>query len=678
MALRMPAILTKEQRAALAASKKVKSSGGLRKSSPNGERKRKSKPSFGTDPAILESPIPDPAKVLAEIGHVNFDTDEAMRLMEHDEWIGLDIETSGLSPFTDAVAVISMYGETSRVPTVLHLRGYIPERLRAWMANPKRNFICHNAAGFDAIFLARNGIPIDMPGYYCSLVGEGVNLKTQRNDVRVSLAAAVNRRLGKKLDKSTGMATSPWMAERLTDGQIAYCANDIRFLPSLRQTQLKGVAGDSRARAMDIEQALLPTVGKMVLNGLPIDQEAWRRYRGEQQTRYMEAQNQLRQEFGDINLNSHQQALKAFQGLGAPITNTQKVTMTALQEFSDDELRESIIVEARKLINEGRITESQGSTNIREAQQNYLIGEMAKHFLILRGSGKRLSMYSDEWWRKYVFNGRVHARFWQVGTETGRFSSSDPNLQQQSNDGRYIYKAEDEHVYISADYSQIEVRLMAAWAQDPALLATLEEGDIHSAIAAQIFVCDPSEVTVRMRKLAKAAVFCLLYGGSAKTLHTYARLSGSKLSIEEANDIVRRFFMTFLGLAARKKWAQTMASVNPTFTIQLPHGLQRVLVENSLSPTIILNTTIQGQAASGFKYALLEAGRSGIENYIGAVVHDETVAHAPIKDAREIAATLSRNMLDGMKQVTSVTVKVETKVGRYWGDDSISRDYPAA
>jgi DNA polymerase-1 len=673
MALRMPAVLTKEQRDALAASKKVKSFGGYRESnSPNGEKKRraKGKPSFGTDIAILESPAHDPAKVLAEIGHINFDTDEAMRLMEHDEWIGLDIETSGLSPFNDAVAVISMYGDRSKVPTVLHLRGYLPERLRAWMSDPKRNFICHNAVGFDAIFLAQNGIPIDVPGYYCSLVGEGVNLKTQRNDIRVSLAAAVKRRLGQTLDKSTGLATSPWMAERLTDGQIAYCANDIRFLPRLRDKQLEEVARDSRAKAMEIEQAILPTVGKMVLNGLPINQEAWRRYRGEQQTRFMEAQTSLRQQFGDINFNSHPKALKVFQDLGAPITDTKKATMTALQEFADDELQQSIIVEARKLINDGRITESQGATNIREAQQNYLIGEMAKHFLILRGSGKRLSMYSDDWWRKYVFNGRVHARFWQVGTETGRFSSSDPNLQQQSNDARYIYQAEEGYAYISADYSQIEVRLMAAWAQDAALLGALEEGDIHSAVAAQIFVCDPSEVTVRMRKLAKAAVFCLLFGGSAKTLHAYARLSGSKLSIEEANDIVKRFFLTFLGVAAKKKWAQTMASVNRAFTIELPHGLQRVLVENSLSPNIILNTTVQGSAASGLKYALLETGLSGVEDYMGAVCHDEIIAHAPLKDAREIAGQLEKDMLEGMRKVTAVTVKVETKVGRFWGDDS--------
>lgn len=669
MPLRMPAKLTDEQREALKASKKVSSFGGYR-SSPNGEKARKKRPTFTTSVAATESPVPDPAKVLAEIGHINFDPDEAMRLMEHDEWIGLDIETSGLSPFRDAIAVISMYGDKSRVPSVLHIRGFIPERLRAWLADPKRNFICHNAAGFDAIFLAQAGIPIDSPGYFCTLVGEGVNLKTQRNDVRVSLAAAVNRRLGKKLDKSTGMATSPWMAEKLSDGQIAYCADDIRFLPQLRNKQLEAVAGDSRAKAMQIEQAIIPTVGKMVLNGLPIDAEAWRKYRGEQQTKYMEAQTALRGRFGDINLNSHAQALRAFQGLGAPITDTKKATMTALQEFADDELRESIIREARTLIERGLITEDMAASNVREAEQNYLIGEMAKHFLTLRGSGKRLSMYSPEWWEKYVYNGRVHARFWQLGTETGRFSASDPNLQQQSNDARFMYRAEPDHAYISADYSQIEVRLMAAWAQDRALLAALEEGDIHTAVAAQIFVCNPSEVTVRMRKLAKAAVFCLLFGGSAKTLHAYARLSGSKLSIEEANDIVRRFFMTFLGVAAKKKWAQTMANVNRAFTIELPHGIQRVLVENSLSPNIILNTTVQGSAASGLKYALLNIGQSGVEDYVGAVVHDEVVASAPIKDARDIARQLEKDMIDGMRRVTQVTVKVETKVGRYWGDDS--------
>lgn len=667
MGLRMPVRLTDEQRAALQKKPaRIKPAPKPRKAKPAG--------GFSTDVSLLEDPIADPATVLKKIGHINFDPDEAMRLMDKDEWIGLDIETSGLSPFSDAVAVISMYGDTSRVPSVLHIRGYLPERLRAWMADPKRNFICHNAAGFDAIFLSQVGIPIDSPGYYCTMIGEGVNLKTQRNDVRVSLAAAVKRRLGRTLDKSKGLATSPWMAEKLTDGQIAYCADDIRFLPSLRDKQLAETAGDSRATAMELEQAIIPTVGKMVINGLPISEPAWRKYRAEQATKFQEAQTALRQNFGDINLNSHAQALKAFQAIGAPITDTKKATITALSEFADDELRDSIIREARTLIERGLITESQEQTNIREAQANYLIGEMAKHFLILRGSGKRLSMYSPEWWQRYVFNGRVHARFWQVGTETGRFSSTDPNLQQQSNDARFMYVAEDGHVYISVDYSQIEVRIMAAWAKDEALLKALEAGDIHTAVAAQIFVCDPSEVTVRMRKLAKAAVFCLLFGGSAKTLHQYARMSGSHLEIHEAYDIVKRFFLTFVGVAKRKQWAQQMASVNRTFSITLPHGLQRVLVDRSLSPNIILNTNVQGAAASGLKYALYEAGRSGTENYLGAVVHDELVAHAPIGEARDVARQIEQDMLTGMRKVTQAPVKVETKIGRYWGDNSYEND----
>src|SRR4051812_27135807 len=99
MALKMPVRLTDEQREAFKAAKNVSSFGGYRerkpRSSPNGKSPKA--PRYQTAASAVEHPIHDPATVLAKIGHINFDMDEAMRLMDNDEWIGLDIETSGLS-----------------------------------------------------------------------------------------------------------------------------------------------------------------------------------------------------------------------------------------------------------------------------------------------------------------------------------------------------------------------------------------------------------------------------------------------------------------------------------------------------------------------------------------------------------------------------------------------------
>ena len=458
------------------------------------------------------------------------------------------------------------------------------------------------------------------------------------------------------------------MAEKLTPGQIAYCAGDIRYLPALRLKQLQEIAGgDPRAKAMELEQALLPTVAKMVLNGLPVDEDAWRQYRGEQATKYGEAQNMLRQHFGDINYNSHAQALKAFQSMGAPITDTKKETITILAESADVEVRDARIVEVESLRAQGKFTSEEADKETEKARREFTIGEMAKAFLTLRGSSKRLSMYSPEWWAANVFEGKVHARFWQMGTETGRLSSSDPNLQNQANDARFIYKAPPGYVYVSSDYSQIEVRLMAAWANDPALLAVLESGDVHANVAAQVFQIAVESVQPRQRKLAKAMVFCLLYGGGYNALYRYARMSGSHITIEEAKALVTRFFRTFQGLAARKNWAQTVAANNRAFTITMPHGLQRVLVDKSMAATIILNTTIQGAAASGMKYAMLYCGERGLEDYIGATVHDELVACVPEKMAKVFAKELELCMIDGMARVTDTPVKVETKISKSWG-----------
>jgi DNA polymerase I-like protein with 3'-5' exonuclease and polymerase domains len=253
------------------------------------------------------------------------------------------------------------------------------------------------------------------------------------------------------------------------------------------------------------------------------------------------------------------------------------------------------------------------------------------------------------------------------GADTTRFTCSDPNLQQIPKDsrGKLIGGIEGFEI-VSADYSQIEVRIAAHYANDQILIAALEGEDIHRAVAANVYGVSEEEVTKEQRRSAKAMTFLLLFGGGPARYYDYVRMQGSLLTYDDSVKAVNKFFTVFEGLRMMKDKAQRLAATpGPTF-IKLPNSARRMLVGASKRMTVILNTMVQGSASVGIKHGMLVAEDRGLGQFLGGQVHDELVAAVPTKMHKEYGEELKEAMIVGMHKVLPLTVKVEVSHGNVW------------
>jgi len=562
------------------------------------------------------------------VGHnVVLDEAEALRRLENDAVIGLDIETSGLSPYLDQIATIQLYGDTTGTLALFHPRGHLSDNLRQFLSTHTAKWLVHNGVSFDIPFLLANGVDCDHREWYDTLVGETVVVGSGRRDVSVSLRATVKRRLDIELNKE--LSVSDWMAPRLTPEQVAYATSDVVHLPALWRSQIDRGAASSQLPALDFEMALVPVFARMTFNGLPISLEKLSAFLKAQSAILDAMAPAFEKEFGDINPNSWQQVAKVFKARGIAIPNTRKETMIDLAMHGGE------------------------------------AGRLAELLLQYRKPAQRLKMYRPEWVAKHVVAGRAHPRFWQCSTDTTRVASSDPNLQQVPRDMREPWGWEPGMKVVSADYSQIEVRIAAYLAKDGRLMTVLENDDAHAGVASEVLGIPIEEVTREQRKAAKAQTFTLLFGGGPDTLYQYARLQGSAMTEDEARGMVQRFFQTFDGLREMREWAEAQAQ-RSFVKLRLPAGHSRVLRGSQVRSTVILNTLVQGRAATGIKYAMLECARRGLDKYLGVQVHDELVATVPNDEAADYARELEDAMKVGMARVLPTTVKVGVQIADSW------------
>jgi DNA polymerase-1 len=273
--------------------------------------------------------------------------------------------------------------------------------------------------------------------------------------------------------------------------------------------------------------------------------------------------------------------------------------------------------------------------------------------------------------------GRIHTNFHQTGTATGRLSSSDPNLQNipiRKDEGREIRKAfsapSPNRLIVSADYSQIELRLLAHIADDVGLKSAFASGlDIHTATACRIFGVTPDKVTPDLRSNAKAINFGIIYGMGPQRL---ARETG--VSMAEAKSFIEKYFEGFPNI--RKYIEQAKAKTRETGYSWTMTGRRRPIPEIHSKERLVMvngenmavNSPIQGSAADLIKLAMIEIQRrlddSGMDAVMLMQVHDELVFECD-KSAKDNLIALVR---DAMEQAMKLPVplKVEVGAGSNW------------
>jgi DNA polymerase-1 len=559
------------------------------------------------------------------------DVRELCNALENEDTIGIDTETTGLSPWRNKLALMQFYGKNTNALGVIQTRnGVVPEDIKKLFIKDRR-FIAHNAVSFDLMFMNQADIPWRNSDWYDTFVGETVVVSTGRHDVSKSLAATARRRLGKTINKD--IEHGHWADDRLSDRQLEYAAQDVISLPAMMESQLERAIETKQERALDMETELMPIVADMIIHGLPVQRDKMEEFVRQQYDIMDQYEFDLYDKLGQINLNSHTQIKKAVkERYGLTWTST---AADALLDKAYDEAGIS--------------------------------ADLAQLILDFREPAQRIKMYSEEWMDTYIDDGWVHPRYWQCSANTGRFTCSNPNLQQWPRDARWLVGNLPDWRIIKSDLSQIEVRVAAYVAQDVELMKALEHEDIHASIAGILFGIPLNEVTKELRRMAKAAVFALLYCGGPTLLYNKARRDGFPMEFTQAEKIFTDFFSRFQGLRSMRNKAIMMSKNNRVVTIRMPNGLRRVLTGADNRPSVILNNTVQGFAAVCLKQGMIEAANAGLRPYLCAQVHDELLMMVRPQHAEDAAAELKKAMIKGAAAYLPTNIECEVKYGETWG-----------
>ncbi|MEE8417424.1 MAG: DNA polymerase I, partial [candidate division Zixibacteria bacterium] len=268
--------------------------------------------------------------------------------------------------------------------------------------------------------------------------------------------------------------------------------------------------------------------------------------------------------------------------------------------------------------------------------------------------------------------GRVHTSFNQTVTATGRLSSSDPNLQNipiRTEEGREIrlafIPAGDDYKILSADYSQIELRIMAHFAKDKTLIESFKSGeDIHRRTAAEVYGVDIKDVTDDQRRAAKTANFSIIYGVTA-----YGLSQQSELSLGESRDFIDVYFERYPGIRKYtediKKIAREDGYVSTLFDRRryLPDINAKSVQARQFAERTAINTPIQGTAADMIKIAMIRIADAikDMKSMMILQVHDELVFDAHIDELDKLRIIVKRDMEGAVK--LKVPINVDIAIG---------------
>ncbi|MBR5216777.1 MAG: DNA polymerase I, partial [Oscillospiraceae bacterium] len=289
---------------------------------------------------------------------------------------------------------------------------------------------------------------------------------------------------------------------------------------------------------------------------------------------------------------------------------------------------------------------------------------------------KLKSTYADGLLKVIDPDGRIRTSFQMTVTATGRLSSTEPNLQniptrtELGSEMRRMFVADEGCVLVDADYSQIELRILAHMAKDEAMQqAFLSGADFHTVTAAKVFHATPEQVTPQMRSSAKAVNFGIVYGISAFSLS-----QDIGVTVAEAKDYMERYFATYTGVKAYME--QVVEEARERGFVETLLHRRRALPElkssnfnlRSFGERVALNMPIQGTAADIIKLAMVRvADRLQAEKLRARLimqVHDELIVECPAEEQQRVEQLLAEEMEAVM--TLAVPLIAEAHSGRNW------------
>jgi DNA polymerase-1 len=295
-----------------------------------------------------------------------------------------------------------------------------------------------------------------------------------------------------------------------------------------------------------------------------------------------------------------------------------------------------------------------------------LEGPRLAYYVIARRKVEKMrSTYLESFLGAVDSDGFVHAQINQLGAKTGRMSMERPALQTLPR-GRVIrdcFIPREGHSLISADFDGIEMRLLAHFAKDPALIEAIHSGDIHLATAQRVYADNTITKKDPKRQIAKNVGFAKIYGAGVEKIAATAGVS-----VEAARDFLTSYDSTFPGVKAFQNQVAQIATQRSrqegVAYVRTPLGRRQV--SDGDKDYALVNFLIQGMAADVFKEALVRLAESDIGDYLMLPVHDEIIADVPTEDVEEYMNMLTKIMADDRWEVP-LTVGVDGPLSR-WGD----------
>jgi DNA polymerase-1 len=575
------------------------------------------------------------------------------------EVVAIDTETASLNYMQAKIVGISVAiasNEAYYIPVMHEYDGapdqldrkYVLKKLKPWLEDKDAKKIGHNLK-YDSHVFANHGIELNGTDFDSMLESYVLNSTATRHNLNAVAKRYLNMDTTSYEDVAGKGAKQIGFNQVSLVDAIPYAAEDADVSLQLHQTlHPKLMAMNSLAKLYtDIEAPLLKVLQTIERNGVLIDESM------------LEKQSD---QFA-ITLKELESKAHSFAGAEFNLSSPKQ-----LQEILYDKLSLPILKKTPK-----------GQPSTAESVLQRLAGDfpIVQTILKYRTTAKLKTTYTDKLPLMVNQNtGRVHTSYHQAVTATGRLSSSDPNLQNipiRTVEGKRIrqaFIAPNGFQILAADYSQIELRIMAHNSQDPGLLDAFQAGlDIHQATAAEIFAVDLQSVSAEQRRSAKAINFGLIYGMSAFGLTRQLGITRG-----DAQEYIELYFARYPKVKeymdAIRNQARESGFVETVFgrRLYLPDIDSRNYQRRQYAERSAINAPMQGTAADIIKKAMIDLERQLVEESIDAKiimqVHDELVLEVKDNSVDAVRELVTEAM--GKAADLDVVLKVDLGVGENW------------
>lgn len=530
--------------------------------------------------------------------------------------VAVDIETTALHHSAGDIRLVSVFGEqvqmvTEKVAEVAHL-----------LEDPSVLKVFHNAA-FDVTWLTAKGYSV--VNYTDTMVMGQILQNTAKSNN--TLQALAFTHLGVVLDK-TLQDESNWQNE-LTEQHKQYALKDAEVTFQLYECLKAAIADKHLDVVLHREIAALPALIELSLNGLLFDYDGWSKVLDQLEAEAKDLSQEIPELLGaaELNLNSPKQLIDSLAKDGIVLQST---TDETLAKHEDDHPAIYLLRKYKKI-------------------------------------KKQLSTYGEKLQSKIFSDGRLHGQWRLIGTDTSRMTCKQPNLQGLPSIAKPYVKAPPGKCLVIADYSTIELRILAEITQDQELVAAFQQNeDLHAKTARAIFDKTPNDsVTSDERKIGKVINFGLIYGMTPYGLRRKVQAAtGQAISLEEAHMFRNKYFELYPGVL-RYQDAMLKASYISTLGGRYWSDETAPLSKGAISR---FNYPIQGTGAEGLKESLKFLMLHMPPSWkLIAAVHDEIVLEVPEEDGSEAERVLVQSMKQGMQQlISSVPIEIESEVATQW------------